>query len=254
MSEAYEPIIVAHRGLHHAHPENSIGAFRAARKAGVPWVECDVWQSGDSEPLTIVLHDETLDRTTTGSGPISSQTWEFLKGFKLRLDSGLPAPQEHLPQLYELMDCTNEGSDEPKADSLRGKPVGLLVEVKPPDAFGFVRDLVIYLRSFSDLWRLQSFDEANLIHALVCDPTAPLAFLVEDLESLDRGIANGWKDIYLRHDLLDDPTTRRLRDADVSIGVWTPNTPADLRRVMDLRADVIITNEPLLAMEMVRQH
>ena len=42
MSEPRQPIIVAHRGLHHVHPENSLAAFRAAWDAGIAWCECDV--------------------------------------------------------------------------------------------------------------------------------------------------------------------------------------------------------------------
>ena len=74
MAGGYSPIIVAHRGLHAGrhvdNPENSRRAFRHARCSGIPWVECDVWPSGDPDPHIIVLHDETLDRTTTGGGPI----------------------------------------------------------------------------------------------------------------------------------------------------------------------------------------
>ena len=251
MERAYEPVIVAHRGLHHQFPENSLGAFCAARAAGVAWVECDVWPSGDVVPLPIVLHDETLDRTTTGGGRVWSAPWESLRGLQLRPVNGLEAPG-YVPHLWDVVGAMEQWAEWAEEAGLTERPVGVLVEVKPNDCPQLVHAVLGGLCSNRVPWRLQSFDEANLIHALVHDTTAPLALLVEDRQSLDRGIANGWKDIYLRHELLDEPTARRLRDAGVSVGVWTPNTPADLRRVMDLRADVIITDEPLLAMEMVR--
>jgi glycerophosphoryl diester phosphodiesterase len=59
------PIVVAHRGLHDEHPENSLRAFLAAWEAGVEWCECDVRGSREHEPF--VIHDETLERTTDAS-------------------------------------------------------------------------------------------------------------------------------------------------------------------------------------------
>jgi glycerophosphoryl diester phosphodiesterase len=241
MSEAYSPIIVAHRGLHQQFPENSVSAFRAARDAGVAWVECDVWPSADG--TAVVLHDETLDRTTTGSGPVWRQSWSDLRSLRLRRVDGRTCPDEPLPNLTDLAAVMNCGS----------RPAGLLVEVKPPDAAGFVREVIDLLKNNSHRWIVQSFDESNLIHALAHDPATPHAFLVEDREALGRGVANGWKHIHLCHDLLDAPTARMLRDRGISIGVWTVNTPEDLRRVMDLRADMIITDEPVLAAELLRR-
>ena len=253
MSEPYRPIVVAHRGLHDALPENSLGAFRRAGRAGVPWIECDVWPSGDPEPLAVVLHDETLDRTTTGSGPVWSRTWEVLGSVCLRHPDGRPDAGERLPPLLDLLGAMEAGSDGPKAATPGGLPVGMLVEIKPPDSVGFVRLVVGRLRQYGGPWMAQSFDEANLIHALAFDVGTPVAFLVEGRDALDRGIANGWKNIHLHHHLLDEPTARRLRAAGVSVGVWTPNTADDLRGVMDLRADMIITDEPVLAMDLLRR-
>ena len=76
------PIIVAHRGLHHDYPENSLGAFRAAWGAGIEWCECDVQESADGE--LVVIHDPTLERTTEGSGRVSDLPVSALKGLRLR--------------------------------------------------------------------------------------------------------------------------------------------------------------------------
>src|SRR5690242_5942993 len=96
------PIIVAHRGLHHEHPENSLEAFDAAWAAGFEWCECDVRGSADDVPF--VIHDETLDRTTRGRGRIDAASSEQLS----RL----------IPTFQELIEAT--------------PPSGrLLVEIKP---------------------------------------------------------------------------------------------------------------------------
>src|SRR5271156_5650201 len=82
------PIIVAHRGLHGELPENSLAAMVAAWDAGILWCECDVHLSRDGE--AIVIHDETLDRTTTGQGPVGEFSLKQLEELRLRDRTGKP--------------------------------------------------------------------------------------------------------------------------------------------------------------------
>ena len=63
-----QPIVVAHRGASAHVPENTVPAFEAAWNAGAQWVEADTQPTADGVP--VILHDELLDRTTSGSGPI----------------------------------------------------------------------------------------------------------------------------------------------------------------------------------------
>src|SRR5690554_540521 len=60
--------VQAHRGASAVAPENTIAAFRAARDQGARWVELDVALLADGTP--VVIHDVTLDRTTTGKGSL----------------------------------------------------------------------------------------------------------------------------------------------------------------------------------------
>jgi glycerophosphoryl diester phosphodiesterase len=228
----YFPRIVAHRGLHDKAPENSLAAFEEACHIGINSVECDVWPTSDG--AAVVIHDETLDRTTTGKGLVWWHRWDDLRHLHLRRGDGTVDESSFVPALGELAN----------------RPVGyLLVEIKPPNSPAFVREVIRVLsnRRRRERWMIQSFDEANLVHALTFDPKLPAAFLVEDLDALARGVAHGWKTIYMRHSLLDEATATRLHGKGITIGVWTPNTDADLQRVIDLRAAVIITDDPVRA-------
>ena len=122
----------------------------------------------------------------------------------------------------------------------------LLIEVKPPDSRAFVSEIV-----HPDRWNradmFQSFDEANLIHALGVNPHVAVALLVETRSELERAVATGWDRIHLFHGLLDGPTSRWLTECGVSIGAWTPNSREDLLRIGNLGAEMIITDEPELA-------
>ena len=234
----YHPVIVAHRGLHGSGdlPENSVPAFRAARRNGFVWVECDVWSSADGVP--IVHHDETLDRKSEAAGPLAGRTSEALRRIRL-LDSFGRAHESTVPRLADVF------ADDPG--------MAVLVEVKPPDDRALVRAVWETMRAHSGEWVLQSFDAANLAHATAIDASLPAAFLVEDREGLERGIAAGFKRISMDHALLDVRTAQRLRDRGITIGVWTPTDPVDLRRVIDLRADWIITDDPVMARQLLAE-
>jgi len=238
----HSPIIVAHRGLHHRAPENSFRAFHLAAEQGISWVECDVWPSADH--AIVVLHDETLERTTTGTGLVWQRKWEELYPLKLRYSDGKVDRYSDLDSLPRVLNCTRDLISR-----------GFLVEIKPCDARQLVWDTIDVLKRARCKWMVQSFDEANLVHALVHDSKAPVAYLLESETDLRRGIDNGWKNIHLRHDLLDSDACGAMREKGVSIGVWTPNTEEELRRVIGLGVDVIITDEPLRARELLsRQH
>jgi len=74
--------VIAHRGFSSAAPENTIAAVRAAIEIGADMAEIDVTLSADDH--IVVIHDETLDRTTDGSGKVSN----FMVAELLQLDAG----------------------------------------------------------------------------------------------------------------------------------------------------------------------
>lgn len=76
------PLSVAHRGHSIAFPENTGEAYRKAIELGVEMVECDVNITRDG--TLVMMHDPTLDRTTTGTGRVSAATWGEIQ----RLDAG----------------------------------------------------------------------------------------------------------------------------------------------------------------------
>ncbi|MFK4997701.1 glycerophosphodiester phosphodiesterase family protein [Bacillus sp. N9] len=73
-------MIIAHRGSAGTHPENTMDAFIAAEKYGADGVELDVQLSLDGE--VVVIHDTTLDRTTSGTGRVKDFTLSELKALK----------------------------------------------------------------------------------------------------------------------------------------------------------------------------
>jgi glycerophosphoryl diester phosphodiesterase len=73
----YRPLSVAHRGHSIAYPENTLEAYSKAIELGVEMIECDVNITRDGK--LVMMHDPTLDRTTTGTGKVSASTWDEIQ-------------------------------------------------------------------------------------------------------------------------------------------------------------------------------
>ena len=95
------PWIIAHRGYRQKYPENTLAAFQAAMAAGAQMIELDVMLSRDRRP--VVVHDDTLERTTNGTGAVKDFTLEELK----KLDAGSwfepRFADQRLPELSEVL-------------------------------------------------------------------------------------------------------------------------------------------------------
>lgn len=99
-AENDEIMVVAHRGDWRNFPENSLAAIQSCIDLGVDMVEIDVRMTKDE--VLVLMHDETLDRTTTGQGRISDWTYDSLQS--LRLLDGLGIPTDHtIPTLEEAL-------------------------------------------------------------------------------------------------------------------------------------------------------
>ncbi|MGH8765884.1 MAG: glycerophosphodiester phosphodiesterase, partial [Burkholderiales bacterium] len=94
------PKFVAHRGGGALAPENTLGAMRKGAAMGFKGVEFDVMLAGDGTP--VVIHDETVDRTTNGRGSVPGMTWDQLSRFKIGEQDRIPKYEEVVALCREL--------------------------------------------------------------------------------------------------------------------------------------------------------
>jgi glycerophosphoryl diester phosphodiesterase len=181
------PILIAHRGGAAEAPENTMAAFRHAIEIGIRFVELDVQMSRDSE--LIVMHDETVDRTTNGTGAIHEMTFEELR----RLDAGSWfAPQfagEKIPTLHEVLNLCTDAK------------VGVVIELKAPDINMGLEEKVASLiaemrpRGAENIWCISFYHEA-IRRMRQLDPALPLGYLylphVEDFAQPEYGVLPGF--------------------------------------------------------------
>ncbi len=91
--------IIGHRGSMLYGYENTLKAFKQAKELGAEWVEIDIEITKDGVP--ILMHDETIDRTTTGSGKVVDMTFKQLRKYTVDGEEKIPSLEEVLLFLYE---------------------------------------------------------------------------------------------------------------------------------------------------------
>lgn len=100
-AQSTELIVVAHRGGHEAAPENSIAAIEEAIAAGAHMVELDVRKTKDGR--YVLMHDKSIDRTTTGAGRVDMLTLAQLRRHRLLLDDGTTPTTQRVPTLEQAL-------------------------------------------------------------------------------------------------------------------------------------------------------
>ena len=178
-------IIWAHRGRNRIAPENTMAAFRYALDAGDVGIELDVALSADGLP--VVIHDDSVDRTTDGNGLVSELSYETLN----RLDAGSwfdgRFKGERLPLLFEVL-IEARGyvvvNIEIKASAWRERPeVGIEVSVlKVIRDAGMDDSVLVSSFEWRSLRRIRSLDKVIPLGVLAgqgWDPKEVTAFAVE---------------------------------------------------------------------------
>ncbi|SDL37936.1 glycerophosphoryl diester phosphodiesterase [Geoalkalibacter ferrihydriticus] len=220
----------AHRGASACAPENTLAAFRLAEAQGADGVELDVHLSRDATPL--VIHDDTLERTTNGRGAVADMGTRELR----RLDAGRwfsPAfSREPIPLLVEVLEWA--------ADR-----VALNLELKNR------RTGEVVLRLLNDYPHckvlVSSFDHRLLKTLRSAAPQLPLGFLCESRFwrlALRRAIAAGAHSLHPRQDLVSASLVRAVRDAGLAIYPWTVDETKRAGKLLRLGVDGLFTNQP----------
>jgi glycerophosphoryl diester phosphodiesterase len=235
--------VQAHRGASAVAPENTIAGFRAARDQGATWVELDVALLADGTP--VVIHDVTLDRTTTGKGSVGDIVAADLAG----LDAGgWFGPQfrgEKLSTLPEILVALGELG------------LNVNVEIKQHAHHKSLTQLAetvhacLHDRPPAVRVMISSFDAECLkaMHGL--DPSYELAMLWSELPAdwLDIVAAIPASAIHLNYRALSFNVLDRARERGIVVRTWTCNDPAQMAPFWDAGLGGVISDDPRLFLE-----
>lgn len=223
------PVVIGHRGAPTVAPENTVAAFLAAWSAGVDWVEADVQPTSDGVP--VVLHDDTVDRTTDGTGAIRELSWAQVRALTV---AGRPGTVPRLSELLTHLTGSRRLLLEIKGAHTDADLTRLLDELARSGA-----DHRVFLQSFE-------IDELTRLRRLV--PHRPVGLLVETLAEADTGAARaiGAEAVNpsVEAALTDPSRVAELRSAGRSVAVWTADEPAQWAALLRIGVDAVITDRP----------
>jgi len=244
------PAYAAHRGGALLWPENSLLAFRNALAMGVDYLELDVHLSRDGE--VVVIHDPTLDRTTTGTGPVRDRTLAELQALRLK-DSAGAAIAEPVPTLDQVVALAVAGKRqmllEIKVDDQRRRYPGIEEKVFAIlDRHQFTPFAVVMAFEAETWRRVRQLRPDARTGALYSPRMLPATAVEPELQALRRA---GVRFVGLHQALVGPEVPKQARLAGLTLGVWTVNERDAIERFLTLGAGVVITDRPDLAKELL---
>lgn len=227
-------LVWGHRGASGYEKENTLAAFSKAIELGADGVELDVQLSKDGE--MVVIHDETIDRTTNGKGYVKDYTYKELCEIS---NNEIPT----LRQVYELFKDTKlEINVELKTGEFFYEGIEKMV-IELTEEFK-MEDRVIY----------SSFNHLTVQNVRELRPTARTGLLYSDgiLGITDYGIKMGVEALHpSKHNLQYPNVVSECKEKGMKLHVWTVNTEEEMNKMVDLGIEAIITNYPDVARKIV---
>jgi glycerophosphoryl diester phosphodiesterase len=238
------PRVLAHRGLALEAPENTLLAFAKALAIGVEHIETDVHESADG--VAIVSHDPDLDRVAGRKVRVDQLTAAELRRVDLGDGQAFPTLAEALdafPDARFNIDVKSAGAVEPTVDAIRSLgAVGrvLITSFSESRRRSTVKGLpgVATSASFGTGAKVLAASRLRL--------AGRIRALLREVDALQ--LPERWNGIRV----VTPPLLRLAHAAGVEVHVWTVNDPGDMRRLLDLGVDGIVSDRADLALEVVR--
>jgi glycerophosphoryl diester phosphodiesterase len=228
------PWVIAHRGASAVAPENTMAAFRRAVEMGAECIETDLHLSRDGR--LVIVHDSTLNRTTSGDGPVKTHTFNELR----ELDAGRWFSEkyagEHLPTIEELLDFAGQAD------------LSLYLEIKGGAGYGVERAVISALRGRkeSKATVVLCFDASVLdrIHQLDRLLMTGLLFESGGEDMVKEAVRVGARQIGPRGDCVTPEMIEDAHRRGLKVVTWTINEAAQMRTLAAAGVDGIMTNYP----------
>ncbi|MDC3178101.1 glycerophosphodiester phosphodiesterase family protein [Pelagibacteraceae bacterium] len=235
------PKLIGHRGVKDLCPENTLVSIARAFEMGLSFVEIDVKISKDKLP--ILLHDDTLDRTTNGSGLVIDYDYENIK----KLDAGNFFYKKNtnifVPKLEDTLNlCINNNGN-------------LNIELKPNKNYEKENTLQIYELTKNihqiDIF-FSSFDIISILEISKLYPQSFRSFLLDDFKKyniddlINLSINNDLKICGLNIDLVSTDIIKKIKESNISITVYSDKNInlSNANDIFSLGVDSVFTDNP----------
>ncbi len=229
--------VIAHRGYSGKYPENTMLSFQKAVEAGCDGIELDIHVSKDG--VTVIIHDETLDRTTDGEGPVRDYTYEELKQFNAAKGFGHITDFEPIPTFEEY--CRWAAA----------YPVTTNIEIKT-DHYPYeqIEEKAVELVKRYGLEErvvFSSFNHGSLTKVKKLMPRVKCGALIES--GTEKGIGHycrtsGFEYAHPEFDGIDQTLVDECKSRGIGMNVWNVNDLEQLEKLYYWDCDGVITNDP----------
>ncbi len=227
------PLVISHATCAGHAPENTLAGIRAALDIGAHAIEMDVQASADGVP--VLMHDLTVDRTTSGSGDLASLTLKQLQA----LDAG----GEPVPTFAQALELT------------RGRAL-LVAEIKRPGCEATLTDVIRHADALEDVM-VWSFLPPALAAMREAEPRLPGALLIppgsigEWPTLRELALRLGLQAVSVFHPNLNAEVVARARRSGLTVYAWTADAESDIQRLLGLAVDGIVSNYPERALTLL---
>ena len=244
------PLIIAHRGDSAHVPENTLASFAAALEVGADLVEFDVQLTKDRQ--VVVIHDATVDRTTTGKGRVRDLTLAEIRAFSAGYPSrfGEAHRGERVPTLAKTLGLLKDRAR-------------VMVEIKP-DAVTDDAEGGIEARAIGEVRKagmekdaaLLSFSRRALLRCRKMAPEIARGHLFQKAEPGEvlagaREVASEL--VMPEKRMLTDELRDRGREAGLKLATWVVDDPEELRRLARFDLYGVASNRPGVMLDAIRE-
>lgn len=223
---------IAHRGYNVLAPENSIPAYELAAEYGFWGGECDVTETLDNE--FVLMHDDTIDRTTNGTGKVSSYTLEQLKTFNIDVGNNISSyPNLKIPSLDEFLLTCKKFDIVPiiEIKSISDRNIDKFLD--KIRSYGFINKAIIISFNYNLLVKIRNKENRVMLQ--------PLLDLTQ--ENIDKCVALG---VNTHIDCPDSQVTKEnielAHKKGLLVNAWTVNDKNKLNELIDYGIDFITTD------------
>ena len=238
-----KPLVWAHRGASGYAPENTLAAFQMAADMGADGVELDIQLTKDDQ--IVVIHDETINRTSNGTGNVRDYSLEELR--KFNFNKTKPETEwADIPTMAEVFDLL--------------KPTGLFINIEIKTGIYFypqIEEKILALakeKGMEDRVCYSSFNHYTVKRIQELAPDATVGFLYADgpIDMPEYGIKHGVQALHpALYNLQFEGFVEECHKKGLLLNVWTVNEEEHMRKCCELGVHAIITNYPDLAREIV---
>ncbi|HEY8559481.1 MAG TPA: glycerophosphodiester phosphodiesterase [Pyrinomonadaceae bacterium] len=248
--ESSRPLVFAHRGGGGLYPENTLEAFRYSAAMGVDVLELDVHSTSDG--ALVVMHDATVDRTTNGSGRVSQMTLAELKkldaGYRFTPDDGATFPFRGkgvtIPTLQEIFDALPDRIFNIEPKQAEPSVTAPLCEI--------LRDRKMTDKAIVGSFRQQAIDEFRAACPEVATAATPAEardFLALYKVGLGKSYSPPMQVLQIPErlgalEIVSKDFVETARRLNLKVHVWTINDAEDMKRLIEMKVDGIMTDYP----------